>query len=382
MKITALRLQNFQKHRAKIIRFEPGLNLIVGPSDHGKSAVFRALRWLALHGTGTGLTTHGENTMRVGAQTPELTIMRYRQAKKNGYKIGDMDYNAVGTTQPEEIRQALRLSEINFQGQHDPPFLLGLTPGQVARELNKIVDLEAIDTILSRIKSAIATEKAMEQKMIPLAEQHQAEADATAWSVEASADWASCLEQHENLVQLSEKIHDGQGTVDAVKIAETKLGEAETVYDAAIAAYQKVELAKNTLYANQSATERLQVAVNGVKALPDAEAMVDVATVLDGVLVAQTAHEKAKAGAVKLAAVLEALSPLDGTIAEAMTVGKALSDVAKAKALHAEQQGKADRLHDVLADMAECAVTLKTYEADYRELEKEAELCPTCKRPL
>jgi hypothetical protein len=45
------------------------------------------------------------------------------------------------------------LSEINFQGQHDPHFLLSLTPGQAAKEINKIVALDDIDVALTWIKT-------------------------------------------------------------------------------------------------------------------------------------------------------------------------------------------------------------------------------------
>ena len=39
-------IDNFQSHEHTEIEFGPGLNVIVGPSDYGKSAVVRALRWV------------------------------------------------------------------------------------------------------------------------------------------------------------------------------------------------------------------------------------------------------------------------------------------------------------------------------------------------
>ena len=50
---------------------------------------------------------------------------------------------------PPEIAVALNMNEINFQGQHDPPFAVSLTAGALARALNEVVDLAAIDRALA-----------------------------------------------------------------------------------------------------------------------------------------------------------------------------------------------------------------------------------------
>ena len=44
--IQSLALKNFQSHKDTLIKFDPGVNVIVGSTDSGKSAIIRALRWL------------------------------------------------------------------------------------------------------------------------------------------------------------------------------------------------------------------------------------------------------------------------------------------------------------------------------------------------
>jgi len=44
--IKYLQIQNFQSHKDSLLEFDPGVNVIVGSSDSGKTAVIRALRWL------------------------------------------------------------------------------------------------------------------------------------------------------------------------------------------------------------------------------------------------------------------------------------------------------------------------------------------------
>ena len=41
-----LHLINFQSHLNTVIELHPGLNILVGESDQGKTAIIRALRWL------------------------------------------------------------------------------------------------------------------------------------------------------------------------------------------------------------------------------------------------------------------------------------------------------------------------------------------------
>ena len=43
--ITKLTLENFQSHKYTVINFDEGLNSIVGATDSGKTAIFRALKW-------------------------------------------------------------------------------------------------------------------------------------------------------------------------------------------------------------------------------------------------------------------------------------------------------------------------------------------------
>ncbi len=47
--IKKVRIQGFQSHLDSTFTLSPGLNVITGPSDAGKTAIIRALRWLAFN---------------------------------------------------------------------------------------------------------------------------------------------------------------------------------------------------------------------------------------------------------------------------------------------------------------------------------------------
>lgn len=154
--IQSVTLSNFQTHENRTFEFEPGLNVVTGASDKGKSALVRALFWLSQHGN-QNYTRHGATECSVSATTEHGTVTRFR-GKKNGYTVNQDTYVAVGTEQPVPVCQVLPLSLMNFQQQHDSPFLLSLSPGQTAKEINKIVDLSVIDACVSWCKKTLAKE--------------------------------------------------------------------------------------------------------------------------------------------------------------------------------------------------------------------------------
>jgi exonuclease SbcC len=131
--------------------------VVIGPSDTGKSAIIRALRFTALHEPGTtGLITHGETDLQVGILTPLGGVVRFKNSKEYGYKVGQEKFLACAKQQPKAVSDRLMLTVVNFQGQMDSVFLLALTGGQLAKEINKIVALEDIDKSISWLKTQSA----------------------------------------------------------------------------------------------------------------------------------------------------------------------------------------------------------------------------------
>lgn len=158
--ITAIEIQNFQSHKNTRIEFCDGVNTILGLSDSGKSAVFRALNWVFNNRpSGDGFRSNwGGDTKVVVWFEDGLVVTRLRTNTDNMYAMQTQDegsyreYRAFGQDVPEEVRAALNLTYINFQGQMDGPFLLSQSPGEVAQILNKVVNLDVIDRAVSNIR--------------------------------------------------------------------------------------------------------------------------------------------------------------------------------------------------------------------------------------
>lgn len=208
-----LTLVNFQCHQETEIELDPYCTTIVGRSDVGKSSIIRGLRWLCSNKPG------GEAFIRrmgdVGSiQTTQVhlefepagnTVKRIKGNGENSYSLNGSRYTAFGTGVPDEVANLLNVGEVNFQGQHDPPFWFGLTPGQVSKELNAVVNLDLIDRTLSaaasEVRQAKATVNVSENRLIEARERR----DRLKWVKQATADFAMIDEKHNQLSKDCEK---------------------------------------------------------------------------------------------------------------------------------------------------------------------------------
>jgi len=144
--LVKLIINNFQSHRHTEIDFSKGVNVIVGQSDSGKSAIFRALNWV-IHNRPTGdafRSIWGGETF-VTLILDNHTVTRLKSDSKNMYIVDSQEFTAFGTSVPEEVIKALNIGSINTQFQLDRPYLISETPGAVATHFNSIANFEQID---------------------------------------------------------------------------------------------------------------------------------------------------------------------------------------------------------------------------------------------
>jgi DNA repair exonuclease SbcCD ATPase subunit len=151
-----LTVSNFQSHQKSELKFHPNVNVILGSSDVGKTALIRSLRWVFFNrpsGEAFRSTWGGETS--VIATLDKHVITRVRDTKTNLYLLNDTKFEAMKTDVPDEIKQVLNVSEINLQRQFDRPFLLDSSPGEVAQFFNAIAHIDMIDESNKNIQSWI-----------------------------------------------------------------------------------------------------------------------------------------------------------------------------------------------------------------------------------
>ena len=152
--LKTLRIKNFQKFGKMLLEFSPTLTTIIGSSDSGKSSLFRALQWVVLNRpTGVGFVKHGATDTRVRLTTDRHRIERSRIASDNAYFLDGKKYKSFSTSVPEDLQNALGMTSLNFQSQHEPLFWFSLNPSALSTEINRLVDLESIDYVNKKLRA-------------------------------------------------------------------------------------------------------------------------------------------------------------------------------------------------------------------------------------
>lgn len=165
--ISKVILENFQSHKYSVMEFDQGLNAIVGSTDSGKTAIFRAIKW-ALYNEPQGdyFVREGEDYVSVKVYfNSGVIVNRFRRKTKNGYELTYPDgeimiFEGFGTRVPEEILEATNIRKVNFTPtenrslnmaeQLDAPFLLSETPRVRAAAIGKLVEADVVDEALSQ----------------------------------------------------------------------------------------------------------------------------------------------------------------------------------------------------------------------------------------
>jgi exonuclease SbcC len=149
--IETIKITNFQSHKDSVLVLHEGINVLTGPTDNGKTSVVRALNWVVNNEpkgdsfrSNWGGETCVEINMDVGSRVERIKdkgVNLYRITFSGLYE----DFKSFGLGVPEEVTEHLEILPINMQFQMDSPFMLSQTPGEVARYLNEIVNLQDID---------------------------------------------------------------------------------------------------------------------------------------------------------------------------------------------------------------------------------------------
>ncbi len=154
--IKSLQISNFQSHKSSLLEFDNGVNVIIGQSDSGKSAILRALLWLVTNRpSGESFRSNWGRDTEVEMKMDGGIVSRTRGKGKNQYILNGQTLASIGTDVPVEVMKMLDLKDVNVQHQLDAPFLLSETAGEVARQLNQIANLEVIDTATTNIARTI-----------------------------------------------------------------------------------------------------------------------------------------------------------------------------------------------------------------------------------
>ena len=158
-------LENFQSHKYSSIDFDEALNIIIGPSDSGKTAIIRGIKWVLYNEPlGDFFIRQGENEASVTLVFSDNTkVKRLRSKSKNLYilykKNGEeIRFEGFGLNIPEEIIEEIGIRKIeldsnetntiNIAEQLEGPFLLSEKPSTRAMAIGRLIGVNIIDDAL------------------------------------------------------------------------------------------------------------------------------------------------------------------------------------------------------------------------------------------
>lgn len=353
MPIDKLTISGFQAHEFKEVEFKEGLHTITGPSDSGKTAMLRALRWVVQNKPrGTAHINHNADAAVVGVSVDGRDVTRRRTPSANEYVVDGEVFEAVSHNVPEKVANVFNLTAINFQGQHDGPFWFGDTPAQRGAAINEIVDLGCVSQVLGHIGKSVRENESYAKTAKARLEEATAEKAALEWG-------AGFVDAAENCLALVKAADQAQADLQKVWELVRVIDDAKVNAREYFAYSQQLGL----LYDNASAVIGLSE-----KAIDAEQHAGRVAALCDAVTQTKAAAARA---ADKLDQLAQLAAALPATLAAAEPVREMESKIAAlAKALLDAQSTTLDYRHK--------NNELQLLEVQFEKALKEMGVCPLC----
>lgn len=277
MNIKSIELQNFQSHHSTHIEPAPPgqLTVITGPSDSGKTAIIRALKWLLYNQpAGADFMRTGASMVRISVKFADGNIVtRERTAATNRYKILQPGaekpevFEGFGATVPLEIQEitgvrTVKIADLdlmlNLSEQLDGPFLgqKSISSPARAKILGKLAGTEEIDVAATETGRDLYRRNQDEKRLDSEIEELEKQIEEFAW-IEELGERIAALEN------LAARIKERQARLATL---EQKRGELLQIQTEMIAA-QKVLERWAVLPAIEAAVKGAEVAAIRCKTL-------------------------------------------------------------------------------------------------------------------
>ncbi len=180
--LVRMRVENFQSHADTCLELTGGLNVVVGPTDQGKSALVRALRWcLYNQPRGADFRRVGTEVCRVTLEFSDGTVLgRERRAARNRYTVirpgaEPRILEGFGAGVPAEVLEAHGMPELeldvdrsvslNLSLQLDSPFLLAETGGTRAKAIGRLAGVHLLDLALRGVVRDLGREEERRRRL-------------------------------------------------------------------------------------------------------------------------------------------------------------------------------------------------------------------------
>ena len=226
--IKQVKLNNFQDHKETTVDFTDGVNLIVGSSDAGKSAILRAINFVFQN------DLRGNSFIRVGTTECSVTLVfsdgveitRLKSTDANNYILTDEKgethvFSKVASTVPEQIQKYLgnpplddKKRPIAYADQMANLFLVDLNSSDLPRTLSELTGIQHIQTAAETLgKNARSYDRSIKERNEKIKKLND---DLVNYEY-VDKDYDSISKIEKDLSQLSEKLGDINKARDFIK---------------------------------------------------------------------------------------------------------------------------------------------------------------------
>ena len=178
--INKLILSNFQQWKTGNIEFKPGLNIIIGDTESGKSTLFRAIYSILTGKMPEDYIRKGTKGCEVKIEfSDNTTFRRLRNKKDNIADANSLIFERVGKDIPFEYFNKLGKTSIEFgnkelslcsYSQFEPHFFITLSDYDKSKLIGTICGIDVVDKLMDSINKDIRTNnsniKFIEQQLI------------------------------------------------------------------------------------------------------------------------------------------------------------------------------------------------------------------------
>jgi exonuclease SbcC len=165
--IKSVTLKNFQSYKNQTIQFQPGLNLLLGTSDSGKSAILRAISFVLYNHPKKDTLIHwGEKETEVTVEFSDgVKVTRIKGEGKNDIIAIDSEGKKIPKIKidkdiPDDIKELLGNPPqddfnglISYADQFSPMFLVDLSPTDLPRSLSGLTGIEILEESAKQLMS-------------------------------------------------------------------------------------------------------------------------------------------------------------------------------------------------------------------------------------
>lgn len=182
--------ENFQRFEKVVLDLDPRCTTIVGRSYRGKSSVVRLLGFALLNVWDKSFQKNPKDKPTTATFWIDgHKVVRTKSARVNTVSLDGKEFAALGKDGlPPEVAALLNVGRDNFQFQFDPHFWFADSAGQVAKNINKMVDLEVIDQAQAEVAARLRKAKQGMETHLEEAARQKAIAAGLKWVVKFDQD--------------------------------------------------------------------------------------------------------------------------------------------------------------------------------------------------